>query len=103
MYVRRYVGALRPNCKSFSRNWRRSCRLQQYIEKLDEIELTFELWFVFQNWLNKWAIPGPFLIYFGLFQTNINTILQQINVKNVHPVYGTGIRTHDLKNMSLHP
>ena len=34
---------------------------------------------------------------FGLFQANINTILQQINVKNVHPVYGTGIRTHDLK------
>ena len=34
---------------------------------------------------------------FGLFQTNINTILLQINVKNVHPVYGTGIQTHDLK------
>ena len=34
------------------------------------------------------------MFIFGLFQTNINTILQQINVKNVHPVYGAGIRTH---------
>ena len=38
-----------------------------------------------------------------LFQTNINTIFQQINVKNVHPVYGAGIRTHNLQNMSLLP
>ena len=47
--------------------------------------------------------PASFSFIFGLFQTNINTILQQINVKNVHPVYGTGIRTHDLQNMSLLP
>ena len=40
---------------------------------------------------------------FGLFQTNINTILLQINVKNVHPVYGTGIQTHNLQNISLLP
>ena len=53
--------------------------------------------------LKKWANPASFSFIFGLFQTNINTILQQINVKNVHPVYGTGIRTHDLLNMSLLP
>ena len=47
--------------------------------------------------------PASFSFIFGLFQTNINTILQQINVKNVHPVYGTGIRTHDLQNVSLLP
>ena len=29
--------------------------------------------------------------------------LQQINVKNVHPVCGVGIRTHDPWNMSLLP
>ena len=29
--------------------------------------------------------------------------LQQINVKTVHSVYGAGIRTHDLRNMSLVP
>ena len=47
--------------------------------------------------------PASFSFIFGLFQTNINTILQQINVKNVHPVYSTGIRTHDLQNLSLLP
>ena len=31
--------------------------------------------------LKKWANPASFLFIFGLFQTNINTILQQINVK----------------------
>ena len=51
----------------------------------------------------KWAISGLFLFIYGLFQANINTIFQQINVKNVHPVYGAGIRTHDLQNMSLLP
>ena len=29
----------------------------------------------------KWAIAGLFLDYFWSFQTNINKILQQINVK----------------------
>ena len=29
--------------------------------------------------------------------------LQQINVKNVHQVYGGGIQTHDLQNMNLLP
>ena len=53
--------------------------------------------------LKKWANPSSFSFIFGLFQTNIYTILQQINVKNVHPVYGTVIRTLDLQNMSLLP
>ena len=29
--------------------------------------------------------------------------LRQTYVKNVHPVYGAGIRTHDLRNVSLFP
>ena len=29
--------------------------------------------------------------------------MQQINVKNVQPVYSAGIWTHDLRNMSLLP
>ena len=33
------------------------------------------------SFFNKWAIPCLFLFIFGLFQTNINTILQQIHVK----------------------
>ena len=35
---------------------------------------------------------------FSSFQTSI-TILQQINVKNVHTVYATEILTHDLQNL----
>ena len=46
-----------------------------------------------------WAIPGHFLIYFRPFKHT----LQQINVKNGHPVYGAGIRTHNLwKRVSFH-
>ena len=53
----------------------------------------------------KWSIvkngpTRPLFHLFSSFQTHI-TILQQIKVKNVHPVYGAGIRTHDLWNTSL--
>ena len=48
----------------------------------------------------KWAFPGLFFNLLSSFQTQIK-ILQQMNVKNVHPVYGAGIRTHNLWNMSL--
>ena len=46
----------------------------------------------------KWAIPGLFLVYFK--QTKVH-FLQQINVKNVHPVNGVAIRTHNLQNTSI--
>ena len=47
--------------------------------------------------------PRPFLFIFGLFKQPMQ-FLQQINVKKcqVHPVYGAGIWTHDLLNMSRH-
>ena len=48
-----------------------------------------------------WPTPGLFFVYFQSFQTN-NTILQQINVKNAHTVYGAGIQTRNLSNMSRH-
>ena len=38
----------------------------------------------------KRAEPGLFLIYFCLFKHKIH-FLQQINAKNVHPVYSAGI------------
>ena len=51
--------------------------------------------------LKKW---GPFFVYFRLFK-QIWQFIQQIYVKKCydHPVYGTGIWTHDLQNMSLLP
>ena len=40
--------------------------------------------------------PQPLLSFiFGLFKQTSLQFLQQINVKNVHPVYGAWIRTHD--------
>ena len=44
-------------------------------------------------------------VYFCLFSLFNQTlqILQQINVKNVHPVYGARSRTHDFQNMSCFP
>ena len=33
----------------------------------------------------KWANPGLFFVYFCLFKQTLQ-FLQQINVKNVHPV-----------------
>ena len=46
--------------------------------------------------------PQP-LFHFIFAFSNTLQILQQINVKNVYPLYGAGIRTHDLCNMSLLP
>ena len=56
-------------------------------------------WFFLKNGPS----PDSFSFIFGLFQTNINKILQQINVKNGLPVYGAGIQNHDLQNVSLLP
>ena len=51
----------------------------------------------------KMTDSGLFYCLFSVFQTNIIVILQQIDVKNVHPVYCAGIQTHDLWNMNLLP
>ena len=45
--------------------------------------------------------PTSFIVYFRSLQSL--HFLQQIYVKNVHLVYGTGIQTHDLRNTSLLP
>ena len=46
-----------------------------------------------KGFFKKWANPGLFFVYFRLFKQTIQ-FLQQINVKNVHPVYIARIRTH---------
>ena len=58
-----------------------------------------------QSFFKKWAITGIFSFIFGLFQTNINTILQQIYVKMSiqYTVYSAGIRTHNLEIASRLP
>ena len=52
----------------------------------------------------KKGYPRPFLNLFSSFQTYIQ-FLQQIYVKkcNDHPVYGAGIRSHDLRKQESPP
>ena len=57
----------------------------------------FLLFFLFFNF-SKWANLGLFSIYFQSFQSK-----QQINVKNSHPIYSAGIRTHNPVITSLLP
>ena len=46
----------------------------------------------------------PLFRLFSFFPTNFNIyFLQQIYVKNVHPVYGAGIQTHNRQIASLIP
>ena len=51
----------------------------------------------------KWAISASFIVYFRPFQTNINIFYNNVMWKNVHPVSGAGIRTHDILYVSLLP
>ena len=54
------------------------------------------------TFFKKMGQPRPLLLFiFGLYKQISLQILQQINVKNVHPVYGAGIQTHDLRNSLL--
>ena len=45
--------------------------------------------------------PLPLFNLFLVHFKQTMQIVQQINVKNVHPVSGAGIRTHDLLILSL--
>ena len=71
------------------------------------------IWLVCSYWLFKIYQPirmlkassncentGLFLIYSHLFKQTLQS-LQQIYVKNVHPVSGAGIQTHNLQNMRV--
>ena len=56
---------------------------------------------MWQRLPNFFKIGHPVYRLFSSFQTS--QFLQLIYVKNVHPVYGPGIRTHNLQNVSLLP
>ena len=55
-------------------------------------------------WLfkTKMGHPRPLFRLFSVFSKK-HQFYNKLMWKNVHPVYGTGIRTHDLQNMSLLP
>ena len=57
------------------------------------------------SFLKNWPTPATFSFIFGLFKQTSIQFLQQINMKKCqfHPVYGAGMRTHDLSIMSHLP
>ena len=71
---------------------------EKRIYYLNIIGQSSELSVVF--FLKNGPTPTSFSFIFGLFKQTLQ-FLQY--VKNVHPVYGAGIRTHDLRNVSLFP
>ena len=75
----------------------RYCEREFDLEKIDmeKFQMNGKLYF-----LLKWANPGLFLC-FSIF--SIKHVQFYNNVKNVHPVPGGRIRTHNLLIMSLLP
>ena len=63
---------------------------------IETVYYPLSLFFFYQRYFFKWAIPGLFFIYFCLFKQTLQ-FLQQIYVEKcyVHPVYGAGIRTYE--------
>ena len=51
-------------------------------------------------YFKKWANPGSFSLIFVYSNTQYKFYNKYV-CENVHPVYGTGIRIHNLWNMSL--
>ena len=51
----------------------------------------------------KWANPGLFFCLFSVFLNKQYNFYNKSMPKNVHLVYGDGIRTHNLQNISHHP
>ena len=52
----------------------------------------------FFNMGQPWPLFNLFSVF---FQTNIITVFTTNKFENVHPVYGAGIRTHNLLDVSL--
>ena len=60
-----------------------------------KVETSWLLFLLYNGELS--GVAYCFLMYFQ----SKTTFLQQINVQNVNPVYGTGIRSHNLLIMNL--
>ena len=55
----------------------------------------------FTRFSKQLSILGFFFIHCWSFSNKQYNLLQQINVKNVHPVHGAWIQTHNFQNTSL--
>ena len=52
---------------------------------------------------SKWAIPGLFFFISVFFEQTSIQFYNKLMWKNDHPVYGAGIRTHNVQIASLTP
>ena len=86
-----------------------SIKFSSYLQKPIEICCCIGSVFFFSSFCNFFLkngqIPASFSFIFGLFKQTIHffTTNQCEICPNVHPVYGAGIRTHDLSTMSRYP
>ena len=80
-------------------------RLYLSLTRSSQPKLTWEggRWKPQKCFFKKRANLIPFFIYFCLFKHALQFLQQKGMFKSVHPVYGAGIRTHDLWIMSLLP
>ena len=70
--------------------------LRRYLRR--DLEINWVIWFF------KWAIPGLSFVYFRSFSEKPPyNFCSKLMWKNVHPVYGAGIWTHDPQITSLVP
>ena len=87
-------------CQSQSKRLKNTCIMHLRIRS--KISMKGNKWNVVFGWnviflfLNE---PFPF-VYFRLFKQTL-TFCNKYMWKNVHPVYGAGIRIHNLQDMSL--
>ena len=63
----------------------------------------FNVFFCFFLFFLKMGQPRPLFCLFSVFSNKHYNFYNKYLWKNVHPVYGAGIRTHDLRNVSLFP
>ena len=53
--------------------------------------------------LKNGTTPASFFVYLSVFSNKQYNFFNKLMWKNVHPVYGAGIRNHNLSNISRHP
>ena len=83
----------------FGKNGKRN-KKNFYLKKKRLYFFTFIIALNYGDNVFKCAILGLFLFLFSSFPKNITFFAVNI-CENGHQVYGAGIRTHDLQNMSL--
>ena len=72
----------------------------QVVERLQG-GLQLQVVHVMQEFFRNWPSPDSFPFIFRLFKKTLQFLPQIHMRKNVHPIYGAVIQTHNLQTMSL--